>query len=62
MIKAGQKLWFGIKNFYNCVLPRGCLKFIFMGWKDASAVRALAALPEDPGSIPRTYMAAHNCL
>ena len=23
--------------------------------------RALAALPEDPGSIPGTHMAAHNC-
>ena len=25
-------------------------------------LRALAALPEDPGSIPRTHMAAHNGL
>jgi hypothetical protein len=26
-------------------------------------LRALAALPEDdPGSIPSTHMAAHNCL
>ena len=24
--------------------------------------RALAALPEDPGSIPSTLIAAHNCL
>jgi len=25
-------------------------------------LRALAALPEDPGSIPRTHMAADSCL
>ena len=28
----------------------------------AQWIRALAALPEDPGSIPSTHMAAHNCL
>ena len=28
----------------------------------AQWLRALAALPEDPGSIPSTYMTAHNCL
>ena len=27
----------------------------------AHQLRALAALPEDPGSAPSTYMAAHNC-
>jgi hypothetical protein len=53
-------IWFEIKNVYNSVLPRRCLKLIFMGWKEGSAVRALAALPEDPGSIPSTYMAAHR--
>lgn len=25
-------------------------------------VRALVALPEDPGPVPSTYMVAHNCL
>jgi len=25
-------------------------------------LRALAALPEDLGSIPTAYMVAHNCL
>jgi hypothetical protein len=28
----------------------------------AQCLRALAALPEDLGSIPSTHMAAHNCL
>lgn len=28
----------------------------------AQQLRALAALPEDPGSVPSTHMAAHNCL
>jgi hypothetical protein len=25
-------------------------------------LRVLAALPEDPGSIPSTHMIAHNCV
>jgi hypothetical protein len=28
----------------------------------AQWLRALAALPEDPGSIPSTHMTAHTCL
>ena len=28
----------------------------------AQQLRALASLPEDPGSVPSTHMAAHNCL
>ena len=28
----------------------------------AQWLRALTAPPEDPGSIPSTHMAAHNCL
>ena len=28
----------------------------------AQWLRALDALPEDPGSIPSTHMAVHNCL
>jgi hypothetical protein len=28
----------------------------------AQRLRALAALPEDPGSIPSIHIAAHNCL
>jgi hypothetical protein len=28
----------------------------------AQQLRALAALPEDLGSIPSTHMVAHNCL
>ncbi|CAO2645611.1 hypothetical protein LEMLEM_LOCUS27546 [Lemmus lemmus] len=28
----------------------------------AQWLRALTALPKDPGSIPSTHMAAHNCL
>jgi hypothetical protein len=28
----------------------------------AQRLKALAALPEDPGSIPSTHMVAHNCL
>jgi hypothetical protein len=27
----------------------------------AQQLRALAAFPEDPGSIPSTHMTAHNC-
>lgn len=28
----------------------------------AQRLRALVALPEDQGSIPSTYVTAHNCL
>jgi len=28
----------------------------------AQQLRPLAALPEDPGSIPSIHMTAHNCL
>ena len=28
----------------------------------AQGLRAVADPPEDTGSIPRTHMAAHNCL
>jgi hypothetical protein len=35
-------------------------KRAYWSWRDGSAV--LTALPEDPGSIPGTHMAAHNCL
>jgi hypothetical protein len=28
----------------------------------AQKLRALTALPEDPGSVPSTHIAAHNCL
>ena len=28
----------------------------------AQQLRVLAALPEDPGKIPSTHMAVHNCL
>jgi hypothetical protein len=28
----------------------------------AQRLRALVVLPEDPGSIPSTHMAAHSCL
>jgi hypothetical protein len=32
-------------------------------WREmAQWLRALATLPENPGSIPSTDMAAHNCL
>ena len=37
---------------------------ICMGWagKMAQWLRALAALPEDAGSIPSTQVAPYNCL
>jgi hypothetical protein len=44
------------------------LHIIYLKKKTAEAgemvqlLRALAALPKDPGSIPRTHTAAHNCL
>jgi hypothetical protein len=30
--------------------------------KNTSGLRALDALPEDPGLIPSTHIATHNCL
>lgn len=33
-----------------------------MAGEMAQWLTALAILPEDPHSIPRTHMAAHNCL
>lgn len=32
------------------------------GWGDSSAVKALVALSEDPGSIPRIYIMVLNHL
>jgi hypothetical protein len=32
------------------------------GWRDGSLLKALVALPEDAGLIPRTYTAAHESL
>jgi len=29
------------------------------GWRECSAVRSTAALPEDPGSIPSTHMTVY---
>lgn len=34
----------------------------FMGWEDSSIVKALAAFPEDLGSIRNSYMIAHKHL
>ena len=39
---------------------KNILKLIGVGV--GPVVRALAAFPEDPSSIPSTHMAAHNCL
>jgi hypothetical protein len=36
--------------------------FLMGTGKMAQPLRALAVLPEDPGSIPSTHMAAHNHL
>lgn len=35
-------------------------KTYYRGWRDGSAVRALATLPEDPGSVPSTHTVTHN--
>jgi hypothetical protein len=32
------------------------------GWRVAEWLRAVAALSEDPDSIPNTHMVAHTCL
>lgn len=32
------------------------------GWRDGSVAKSITALPEDPGSVPSTYMAARNYL
>lgn len=29
-------------------------------WGDGAAVKCISALPEDVGSVPSTYMVAHN--
>jgi hypothetical protein len=42
-------LWYSLKQFLR-------------GWRDGLAVKSLAALPENLGSVPSTHMAAHNCL
>ena len=42
-----------ITPYEECVLWAGEM---------AQWLRALTALPEDPGSILSTHMAAHNCL
>lgn len=31
-------------------------------WRDGVALELLAAVPEDPGSVTRTHMVAHNHL
>lgn len=37
-------------------------KKIWDGWRDHSAVKTLAALPEDLRSISSIYRSAHSCL
>jgi hypothetical protein len=32
------------------------------GLRDVSAVNSTSLLPEDPGSVSSTHMAAHNCI
>ena len=61
-----------IETVFFCVLPyKGCgemgLALLKFGLGDGTGemaqwLRALTALSEDPGSIPSTHMAAHNCL
>ena len=52
----------GIQTVFKLVFTYETLK----KWRGAGEVaqwlRALAALPEDQGSIPNTHMAVHNCL
>ena len=52
----------GIQTVFKLVFTYETLK----KWRGAGEVaqraRALAALPEDQGSIPSTHMAVHNCL
>ncbi|KAL6077744.1 hypothetical protein STEG23_007898, partial [Scotinomys teguina] len=50
------------EGYYVCVYTRVCVHEDGCGVGEmALQLRALAALPEDPGSIPSTHMAAHNC-
>jgi hypothetical protein len=37
------------------------IKFKKWGWRDGSALRALITIIKDPGSVPSTHMAVHNC-
>jgi len=39
-----------------------CRKLIFQGGEVAQWLGTRITLLEDPGSIPGTHMAAHNCL
>jgi hypothetical protein len=43
-------------------VPQKCFKNKREAGEMAQRLRALAALPEDLGSIPNTHMAAHNSL
>jgi hypothetical protein len=46
-----------------CVCAYTWLKIKIAGAGEmAQWLRALSILPKDPGSIPSTHMAAHNCL
>lgn len=37
--------------------------FFAWGWKGmAQWLKALITFPEDPGTIPSTHLATHNCL
>lgn len=48
---------------YNPAPLACCVKKNVPGAREMTQwLRALAALPENSGSIPRTYMGAHNCL
>lgn len=37
-----------------------CVENEYRGWTDGSVVRTPVTLVEDLGSVPSTYMAAHN--
>lgn len=49
------------RNYRRDVCEKNKKKYVGSG-KMAQWLSVLATLPEDPGSIPSTYMATHNCL
>lgn len=61
--RSRTRRW-GCSQLYEVLLPIISYDFknSFRGWRDDSALRTLAALPQNPNSMPSIHEAVHNCL
>jgi len=61
-IRKKQRMKSWAKQASVTLLKKACIENYELGLKTPQWLRALTALPGNSGSIPSTFMAAHNCL